>query len=248
VSSSAAHSPSDAHSHLLPTGQAPHVRARFPARGVILDLDGTLLDTAADLAAATNAMLAELGRAPLPVQQIATYVGKGSQVLMHRALSGSLDGRVETELAERALAIFFGHYACENGRQAKAYPGVREGLVALRARGLELACVTNKPQSFAEALLAAAELAPFFELVLGGDALPRRKPDPLPMLVACQRLNIAPGQTLAIGDSSNDALAARAAGIPVLIVPYGYNEGQPAATIDADGVIDSIADVDDWLV
>jgi phosphoglycolate phosphatase len=243
LSPSDAHSLSDAHSRTARAGRASGPRAQFPARGVILDLDGTLLDTAVDLAAATNAMLAELGRAQLPVEQVAAYVGKGSQVLMHRALSGSLDGRVEAELAEQALAIFFRHYARENGRQAKAYPGVREGLLALRERGLRLACVTNKPQAFAEALLVAAELAQFFELVLGGDALTRRKPDPLPMLVACERLNIAPAQMLAIGDSSNDALAARAAGIPVLIVPYGYNEGQPAETIDADGIVASLTDV-----
>jgi phosphoglycolate phosphatase len=120
---------------------------------------------------------------------------------------------------------------------------VREGLAALRALGLRLACVTNKPQAFSESLLAATGLAGFFEMIVGGDALPRRKPDPLPMLHVCGRFGLPPARMLAIGDSINDALAARAAGMPVLVVPYGYNEGRPAETIDADGVVASLAEV-----
>jgi phosphoglycolate phosphatase len=216
---------------------------RFDALGAIIDLDGTLLDTAADLAAGVNAMLVELGRAELPVEQVARYVGKGGDVLVHRALAGSLDGRVEPALAARAFESFYRHYTRENGRHASVYPGVREGLAAMRSRGLRLACVTNKPQGFSEALLAATGLAAFFELVVGGDALPRRKPDPLPMLHVCERFGIAPQRMLAIGDSDNDAAAARAAGIPVLVVPYGYNEGRPPETIDADGIVASLADV-----
>jgi phosphoglycolate phosphatase len=227
----------------LPPRHAPP----FPALGAIIDLDGTLLDTVADLAAATNAMLVDLGRAPLPIEQVAAYVGKGSEVLMHRALTGSFEGRVEQDLAERALASFYQHYARENGQRATPYPGVFEGLTALRERGLRLACVTNKPQAFAQALLEATGLARFFELVIGGDTLPRRKPDPLPMLVACERLGIPPARMVAIGDSDNDAAAARAAGIAVLVVPYGYNEGRSVESIGADGIIDSIADLGHWL-
>jgi len=216
---------------------------RFPALGAIIDLDGTLLDTAADLAAGTNAMLAELGRAPLPVDEVARYVGKGGEVLVHRALTRSLDGRVDAALAARAMEAFLRHYARENGIHSRVYPGVVEGLEAMRARGLKLACVTNKPQGFSETLLAAKGLAPYFDLVVGGDLLPRRKPDPLPMLHVCERFGIAPGRMLAIGDSDNDAAAARAAGMPVLVVPYGYNEGRPAESIDADGVVATLAHV-----
>jgi phosphoglycolate phosphatase len=216
---------------------------RFPALGAIIDLDGTLLDTAADLAAGTNAMLAELGKPPLPVEEVARYVGKGGEVLVHRALTGSLDGRVDAGLATRAMAAFLRHYARENGARCRVYPGVVEGLISLRARGMKLACVTNKPQAFAESLLAAKGLAPYFDIVVGGDLLPRRKPDPLPMLHVCERFGIAPGRMIAIGDSDNDAAAARAAGMPVLVVPYGYNEGRPAGSIEADGIVASLADV-----
>lgn len=216
---------------------------RFPALGAIIDLDGTLLDTAADLAAGTNAMLAELGRPALPVEEVARYVGKGGEVLVHRALTGSLDGRVDADLAARAMEAFLRHYARENGARCRVYPGVVEGLKSLRARGLKLACVTNKPQAFSESLLAAKGLAPWFDLIVGGDLLPRRKPDPLPMLHVCERFGIAPGRMIAIGDSDNDAAAARAAGMPVLVVPYGYNEGRPAESIDADGIVASLAEV-----
>lgn len=214
---------------------------RLRALGVIIDLDGTLLDTVADLAAATNSMLLDFDQAQVPLERVASYVGKGSEVLVHRALSGSLDGRVEPALAARALASFYRHYERENGRQAQVYPGIHEGLAMMRERGLRLACVTNKPQRFADSLLAATGLAAAFELVLGGDALPRRKPNPMPLLHVCERFAIAPERMVAIGDSVNDALAARAAGMPVLIVPYGYNEGRPAESIDADGVVASLA-------
>lgn len=220
---------------------------QFRAQGAILDLDGTLLDTVADLAAGTNAMLAEFGRDPLPLDTVRAYVGKGAQVLVHRALTGSLDGQVDEALARRGFESFLRHYAIENGRHARIYPGVVEGLALMRARGLRLACVTNKHQAFAEPLLAATGLADWFELIVGGDLLPRRKPDPLPMLHVCEHFGLAPSRMLAIGDSVNDAAAARAAGMPVLVVPYGYNEGRPADTIDADGVIGSIADVGAWL-
>lgn len=219
----------------------------FPALGAIIDLDGTLLDTVADLAAGINATLDEFGRDELPIERVAAYVGKGSEVLVHRALTGQLDGRVEPALAEKAVEAFYRHYARENGRHARVYPGVREGLAAMRERGLRLACVTNKPQAFSDALLQRTGLADSFEIVVGGDALPRRKPDPLPMLHACDRLGIAPRHMLAIGDSVNDAAAARAAGIPVLVVPYGYNEGRPVESIDADGIVSSLAEVPDWL-
>ncbi len=209
----------------------------FRARGVAIDLDGTLLDTVADLAAAVNAMLADFGRPPLSEAAVRSYVGKGARILVHRALSGSLDGRVDDETAARGLASFERHYARENGRAAKLFPNVVEGLAAMRAKGLRLACVTNKPQAFADALLDRTGLAGHFEFTIGGDVLPRGKPDPMQLYHACDRLGLGPSQIVAIGDSLNDAQAARAAGIPVMIVPYGYNEGRPASSIDADSVV-----------
>lgn len=210
---------------------------RFRADGVVIDLDGTLLDTVADLTAAVNAMLADLGRAPLAEPDVRRYVGKGARVLVHRALAGSLDGRVDEALADRAMAAFERHYARENGVSATPYPQASEGLEAMRAKGLRLACVTNKPQSFADALLARTGLARHFELTLGGDALPRRKPDPMPLHHVARHFGLDPSCMVAIGDSLNDAQAARAAGMPVMVVPYGYNEGRPADSIDADAVV-----------
>ena len=213
---------------------------RWSVRAVLIDLDGTLLDTIADLAAAANAALVDLGRETRPVDVMATFVGKGVEVLMHRALTGSLEGRAPLEQFEPALDAFHHHYARINGRYANLYPGVIEGLEAMLSMGLRLACVTNKPQSFSDALLERTGLLRYFSLVLGGDALPRKKPDPMPLLYACERFGIPAAETLMIGDSVNDALAARAAGMPVFIVPYGYNEGRDVRALDVDAIVESL--------
>lgn len=215
---------------------------RLRARAVIIDLDGTLLDTAADLAAAVNLVLAELGRPVLPQSVVAAYVGKGAEVLVHRALGGGLDARVDAATHERGLHAFLGHYRVTNGLHARAYEGVHEGLAALRGKGLRLACVTNKPQAFADPLLERCGLREAFELVLGGDALPLKKPHPAPMRHAARALGATPAEVVAIGDSVNDALAARAAGMAVLAVPYGYNEGRDVRSLDVDGIVDSLLD------
>lgn len=209
----------------------------FRARAVAIDLDGTMLDTIADLAAAVNAMLADFGRPALAQSTVRSYVGKGARILVHRALSGSLDGRVDDATAARGMQSFERHYERENGRSATLFPNVVEGLQAMRARRLRLACVTNKPQAFADVLLARTGLAAHFEFVIGGDVLPRAKPDPMQLHHACELFGLRTSQMVAIGDSLNDAQAARAAGIPVMIVPYGYNEGRPVSTIDADAVV-----------
>jgi phosphoglycolate phosphatase len=218
------------------TVRAPRLRAR----AVIIDLDGTLLDTAADLAAAVNLMLAELGRPVLPEAAVAAYVGKGAEVLVHRALGGGLDARVDAAMHQRGLHAFLRHYRQTNGQHARAYEGVHEGLAAMRGKGLRLACVTNKPQAFADPLLELCGLREAFELVLGGDALPLKKPDPAPMRHAARALGATPAEVVAIGDSVNDALAARAAGMAVLAVPYGYNEGRDVRTLDVDGIVSSL--------
>ena len=223
-------------------GPPPSHRAtrRFGAGGVIIDLDGTLLDTAADLAAAMNATLAELGRSALAVEQVARYVGKGAEVLVHRALTGRADGRADAARFEPAMRAFLSHYRRENGRSARLYPGVREGLEAMRDKRLRLAVVTNKPSDFTAPLLERCGLLAFFELLVSGDTVPRKKPDPMPMLHVCERFGLPPKRMLAIGDSMNDALAARAAGIPVVAVPYGYNEGVDVRSLDVDAIVDTL--------
>jgi phosphoglycolate phosphatase len=213
-----------------------------PIRAVLFDLDGTLLDTAPDIAAAANAMLADLGLARRDPAHIATYIGRGIPSLVHRSLTGTLDGIAETSLFDRALALFERRYAEESGRRAEPYPGVVEGLVRIRALGFRLGCVTNKAGRFTQELLDRQDLARFFGCVVSGDTLPRKKPDPLPVVHACDLLGARPEETLLIGDSLNDVLAARAAGCAVWCVPYGYNEGRPVGTLDCDAVVADFVD------
>ena len=209
-------------------------------RGVIIDLDGTMVHTAPDFHVAINRMRAEFNLAPLSIEIITEFVGKGSEHLMRRVLGVDFSAaEVETQF-ELALATYQRHYLEINGQYSSIYPGVIEGLEAMREQGLKLACVTNKPISFALPLLEKKGLATYFELIYGGDSLPRKKPDPLPMLTVSHDFALEPYQLLAIGDSSNDAQAARAAGCCVVSVPYGYNHGQPVQSIDSDGIVDSL--------
>jgi phosphoglycolate phosphatase len=209
-------------------------------RAVIIDLDGTMVHTAPDFHAAINNMRAEFELTPLSIDTIIEFVGKGSENLMRRVLGVDFDAdQVEDYFAD-ALAAYQRHYLAINGQYSSIYPGVLEGLGAMRAQGLRLACVTNKPISFALPLLEQTGLSPYFELVYGGDSLPKKKPDPLPMLTVCRDFSLEPQQVLAIGDSSNDAEAARAAGCRVLTVPYGYNHGQSIQAVDSDGIVDSL--------
>lgn len=217
------------------------------ASAILCDLDGTLLDTVPDIAEAVNAVLLELGRPPLEERIVAGYVGQGVDVLLHRALGGGFDAQVEPDLHARARRTFDAAYAASNGRRTRMYPGVVDGLDAFRALGLRLACVTNKPQAPTDAVLAQFGLAPYFEFALGGDVLPQRKPQPEPLLHAARRLGLAPDGCLMLGDSANDARAARAAGMPVVLVDYGYTEGRPIGEIDCDAVIASFAELGTWL-
>jgi phosphoglycolate phosphatase len=215
---------------------------RFPlrVRAVMMDLDGTLADTVPDLAAAANLMLRELGRPELDAELIRDFVGKGIAKLVERALSGSLGGGASRDALSQALAVFERCYAGVNGRYTTVYPGVREGLQALSAARIPLACVTNKAMRFTAPLLAQLELARYFDRVVAGDSLPQRKPDPEPLLHVCRGFGIAPREMLMIGDSVNDAQAARSAGCPVFCVTYGYNEGRDVRTLDVDAIVPTL--------
>ena len=193
---------------------------------VLIDLDGTLMDTAPDLAAAANAMRAEFGLTPLPVERIAAFVGKGADVLVHRALTDDLAGRATEEDFALGRRAFFAAYHRVNGDAAIVFDRVPQALALLREASLRLGCVTNKPREFTVPLLDKVGLAPQFEVVVAGDDVREKKPHPALLLAACARLNLAPARTLMIGDSVNDALAAQAAGCPVLLVETGYNEGE----------------------
>lgn len=217
-------------------------------QAALLDLDGTLLDSVPDLAHAANAMRIELGMPALHINVVATFVGKGVDNLVRRALAGSLHAPdPQPEAFERARASFYRHYHLVNGDKATVFDGVFEGLKAMRGQGLKLAVVTNKPTEFTLPLLERTGLSGFFQEVVCGDTCARRKPDPDQMVYACERLGVTPAQTVAIGDSVNDALAARAAGIRVLAVPYGYNEGQDVQSLDVDAIVQSIAHAAKWI-
>lgn len=209
--------------------------ARFPVRAVLFDLDGTLLDTIHDLADAANLMLAEMGRAARPLEQIHSFVGKGIPNLVRRCMTE--DSHAGEDVIEQAVVVFRRHYAVVNGRSTRIYPGVVETLEAMRAMDLRLACVTNKAEAFTLPLLERMGLTPYFGAVVSGDTLPVKKPDPAVLHHACGLLGVPSPQALMIGDSANDALAARGAGMPVLLVTYGYSEGMAVDTIECDGLL-----------
>ena len=220
------------------------MKNQFPliVEAVMIDLDGTLLDTIPDLAAATNLMLEALGEAVLPLDTVRNFVGKGIPRLVERALARDIDGRAGTEAVVRALPVFERFYTEVNGRHTTMYPGVREGLEQMQAAGFRLACVTNKAGAFTLPLLERMGLAPFFEQTVSGDTLARKKPDPIQLLHVCNEFGIAPARMLMIGDSGNDALAARAAGCPVFCVSYGYNEGHDVHSLDVDAIVGALTD------
>jgi phosphoglycolate phosphatase len=203
----------------------------------LIDLDGTMVDTADDFTAGLNAMLARLGARATSRDEVIGYVGKGSEHLIDSVLKPRFPAEEAHARFDDALAIYQTEYAKINGRHTQLYPDVAAGLDALGAAGVKLACVTNKPHRFAVELLQQYGLAGRFGVVLGGDSVPRKKPDPLPMLAACDALGVAPGSAVAIGDSENDALAGRAAGMATLTVPYGYNHGNAIQTINSDGIV-----------
>jgi phosphoglycolate phosphatase len=223
----------------------PRYRAKpkfaFPLhlKAVLLDLDGTLLDTAGDIVQAANRMRVALGFAPLDAALLKSFVGKGVASLVSKTLKDAV-GDVGPTALKVAVASFERHYEQCFGATSHPFPGVIEGLEALRQKGLRLACVTNKPAKFTEPLLARTGLSAYFELVVSGDTLAEKKPRPLPLEHAAAFFDARPNEVLLIGDSVNDAVAARAAGFPVFIVPYGYNEGQELRGLDCDAFIDNL--------
>ena len=208
-----------------------------PFEAAIVDLDGTMVDTVGDFEVALARALSDLGHAPVSRDFIQRTIGKGSEHLLTQVL---LRTGAPASLYEQAWARYQFHYEAINGQHSAVFAGVVEGLQALRAAGVRLACLTNKPTVPARALLVNKGLDVYFEHAFGGDAFARKKPDPLPLLQTCKALGTLPARTLMVGDSSNDAAAARAAGCPVVLVSYGYNHGESVAAVGADAVVDRL--------
>lgn len=217
-------------------------------KAVLFDLDGTLLHTAPDLAAAVNAMLVDLGHPVRTEAEVATFVGKGADNLIHRALTGHMSQLADSELFARAKPLWQKHYHRVNGQLAQAYPGVESGLKRLKQAGLRLGVVTNKPEAFTLPLLQLSGLQRFFDVVVGGDTCTQKKPHPMPYLHACAQLEVPVHQSLMIGDSVNDVLAARAAGSWCWLLPYGYNEGVPIEQTDCDARVQTLDEAADLIL
>jgi len=221
-----------------------------PLEAVLFDLDGTLLDTAADIALALNRTLAEHGWSPAAQDDVRLMIGRGAPILIQRtaaAQSRTLDEATHAAMVER----FFHHYGAlqeNNEFGALPFPGAREALQRLHEAGLRTAVVTNKQQRFARGLLELLDMIAWVDVVVGGDSCERRKPDPQPLLFACERLGVTPARALMVGDSINDVKAARGANIPVVCVPYGYNEGQDPRELPCDALIDTLADLPGLLM
>ena len=215
---------------------------KLAVKAVMLDLDGTLIHTAPEIAVAANLMLADLRLPVLSFTQVESYIGNGAKMLIKRCLSETLDAATSNNLFERASTLFFAHYA-NNVADSQPYAGVKSGLKRLLEAGYKLACVTNKPAEFTKPLLEKSGLTNYFEQVVSGDTLAKKKPDPMPLLHICEKFDVPITEALMVGDSNVDIQAAVAAGCFVVTVPYGYNQGKPLDNSRVDGTVDDLTEL-----
>jgi len=209
---------------------------------VFFDLDGTLIDSAEDLANSINFMLKSIGKNPYDIELIKTWVGNGATMLVKRALSGSFEvGDIDENEFKKALNIFMEHYKNNLCIKTQMYPGVKETLDKLKAK--KLAIITNKPFKFVTPILKEFKIDGYFGLILGGDSLDEKKPSKKPLLFACEKLNVSPSDTIMVGDSKNDILAAKRAGIKSIAITHGYSQGEDIKGLDADFVVDDIREI-----
>ena len=217
--------------------------ALLPVKMVLIDVDGTLVDSVPDLAFCVDEMMQQLDMPLRGEASVRNWVGNGVERLVRRALTDSLDGEPEDALFSRAYPIFLDLYAENTSKRSVLYPGVMEGIAYLKSAGYKLGCVTNKAAQFTEPLLKDLGIYDEFKIVISGDTLPQKKPDPAPLLHAANFFGIAPRDALMLGDSVSDVKAARAAGFQIICMSYGYNHGQDIRTADPDAVIDSMAEL-----
>ncbi len=212
-------------------------------RLILIDLDGTLVDSVPDLAICVDAMMEQIGGAQHGESKVRDWVGNGVERLVRRALIGKLEGEPDESAFKQAYPIFLDLYQEHNGKHSQLYPGVVTGLDYLRKSGYALGCITNKAARFSEPLLQDMDIDDYFSIIISGDTLPKKKPDPLPLLHAAEHFDVPTGESLMLGDSSNDVKAARAAGFQVICVSYGYNHGRDIREAKPDAVIDSMAEL-----
>lgn len=210
---------------------------------ILIDLDGTLVDSVPDLAFCVDAMMARLGRPPHGEAKVRNWVGNGVERLVRRSLIGQLEGEPDEAEFQRAYPIFLELYRDNTSKRSQLFPGIDEGLDWLKAAGYRLGCVTNKAAQFTEPLLRDLGVRDSFEIVISGDTLPRSKPDPLPLLHAAAHFDVEPAAALMIGDSISDVKAARAAGFTIFCMSYGYNHGQDIRDYHPDAVLDSLTEI-----
>jgi phosphoglycolate phosphatase len=210
---------------------------------VLIDVDGTLVDSVPDLAYCVDETMRRIGRSPHGEAAVRNWVGNGVERLVRRALVGQLDGEPDDDAFAQAYPVFLELYAANTAARSCLYPGVREGLDYLKAAGYRLGCVTNKAARFTEPLLEALGIRGDFEIVISGDTLPVKKPDPEPLLHAARFFGVEPARALMIGDSKSDVAAARAAGFGIVCMSYGYNHGEDIRDYAPDAVIDSMAEL-----
>lgn len=210
---------------------------------VLIDLDGTLVDSAPDLAFCADETLKQLGLPLQGLERVRDWVGNGVEKLMRRALTGDINGTPDETLLKRAMPVFLELYEKNLAQRSHLFPGIREGIARLKSQGIQLGCVTNKIARFTEPLLKQLGVRDEFGIVVSGDTLPQKKPHPAPLLHAAQFFNVAPHESLMVGDSVHDVEAARAAGFQVVCVSYGYNHGTDIRAAHPDAVIDSLLEL-----
>lgn len=223
-----------------PAGAPGRARPAGWPRAVLFDLDGTLVHTGPDIAAAVNRMLADMGRGSYPLARILDWVGEGAPRLVERALAEGRSGRPPAADLEQGLALFYDYYAAGICVRSEPYPGARRILEALRSTGILTGCVTNKPARLSRSLLETLGLASMFDVVVGGDTLAFKKPRPEPILHACRLLGVLPAEAVYVGDSMTDCRAAQAAGTPMVAVTYGYNGGADLTRASCAAIIDGL--------
>ncbi|MDH5485043.1 MAG: phosphoglycolate phosphatase [Gammaproteobacteria bacterium] len=216
---------------------------------VLIDVDGTLVDSVPDLAYCVDEMLKALDMPVRGEERVRHWVGNGVERLVRRGLINQLDGEPDEALFEKAMPIFNALYAENTSRRSCLYPGVKEALDFLRNTDVKIGCVTNKAAQFTLPILRDLGIADYFEIVICGDTLPQKKPDPAPLLHAAEKLGVSADQSLMLGDSMSDVKAARAAGFDIVCMSYGYNHGEDIRDYNPDAVVDSMNDIQtvvDW--